>query len=169
MKALHTMQKAAGSTKHMKRIGRGNASGKGSYSGRGIKGQRARSGGRSGLTARSMRSYLLRIPKSRGFSVAQDNFSAIVNLYDLEKFFKDGEAVTLKTLKAKGLIPHRAQRVKVLSSGSLTKKLKVRAYRFSEHAREAIIKAGGSVQADSATPDRKKRSVAAPDGGVKQG
>jgi len=152
----------------MKRIGRGNASGKGTYSGKGIKGQRARSGGRSGLTARSMRSYLLRIPKSRGFSVAKDGFSAIVNLYDLEKFFSDGEAVTLKTLKTKGLIPLRAQRVKVLSGGSLSKKLKVRAYRFSEHAREAILKAGGSVQTDSVASGGKEKPSAVLDGGAKQ-
>ena len=42
---LHELQPAAGSTKDVKRIGRGHGSGQGKTAGKGHKGQKARSGG----------------------------------------------------------------------------------------------------------------------------
>ncbi len=66
MLTLHNLKKSKGITKS-KRLGRGNSSGVGTYSTRGMKGQRSRSGGKSGLIARSINSYLLRIPKVKGF------------------------------------------------------------------------------------------------------
>src|SRR3989344_4682334 len=103
MKGLHTLQRAPRSIHRKKRLGRGNASGTGTYSGRGIKGQRARAGGRSGLTARSMRSYLLRIPKRRGDAEGVQKF-VIVNVGDLQQHFDDGARVTLKAMREKGLL-----------------------------------------------------------------
>jgi len=59
---------AISKTSCKKRKGRGNASGKGTYASRGLKGQRARSGGRSGLKRRSlMRQLIKKTPKIGGF------------------------------------------------------------------------------------------------------
>src|SRR3989344_2629248 len=109
MKGLHSLQPAKGSVRTKTRRGRGDGSGIGSYSGKGIKGQRARSGGRSGLTARSMKQYLLRIPKVRGkgYAVAGPKPS-IINTGDLERHFRDGDAVTLASLRTKGLVSKNA-------------------------------------------------------------
>ena len=68
MLTLHNLQAKKKKITAKKRVGRGNASGKGTYSTRGMKGQRSRSGGKSGLTARSAKSYMLRIPKVKGFN-----------------------------------------------------------------------------------------------------
>jgi len=83
MIGLHSIHPGPRSKKTRTRIGRGNGSGIGTYSGRGIKGQRARSGGKSGLTARAMKPYLLRIPKSRGFASDAVPFSVVNAIGDV--------------------------------------------------------------------------------------
>ncbi len=144
MLSLHNLQTKPGVNKAKKRVGRGNASGRGTYSTRGLKGQKARSGGKSGLTARSMKSYLLGIPKTRGFRSLTAKM-AIVNLKDLQSQFNDGQLVNLRTLIKKGLVQSLDNGVKILSAGSLTKKLTVEAHAFSESAKKAIETAGGKV------------------------
>ncbi len=144
MQGLHTLHPAKGSQQRKKRLGRGNGSGIGSYSGKGIKGQKARSGNK-GLTARSMRPYLLRIPKVRGFKPDSSGYTP-VGLTDLQKHFNSGEAVTPKTLRLKGIITGSSARVKILSTGMLEKKLNVVAHAFSSGAKAAIEKAGGSAE-----------------------
>ena len=47
--ALHNLKVNKKAKRKVRRVGRGNASGSGTYSGRGLKGQKARSGGKSGL------------------------------------------------------------------------------------------------------------------------
>lgn len=155
MKGLHSLRRAPGSRTRRVRIGRGNGSGIGSYSGKGIKGQRARAGGRSGLTARSMRQYLLRIPKARGKGFKpQSKDYAIVTLGQLQTHFNDGESVTPKILIRKKLIPGMTE-VKILSGGDLTKKLEVTADAFSASAKDQIEKAGGTATV-AAVVERKK-------------
>ncbi len=144
MKGLNTLHPARGSQQKKKRLGRGNGSGIGSYSGKGIKGQKARSGNK-GLTARSMRPYLLRIPKIRGFKAGAQGFTPI-NLSDLQEHFNTDELVTPKTLRIKGMITGSSARVKILSSGKLEKKLRVMAHAFSAEAKAAIEKAGGTAE-----------------------
>ena len=64
---LHNLT-ALPKTPRKKRVGRGNASGKGTYASRGLKGQKARSGGRSGLRRRSLMQQLIKkTPKIGGF------------------------------------------------------------------------------------------------------
>ena len=46
----------------------------------------------------------------------------------------------------KGLVRAGAERVKILASGELTKTLTVQAHKFSESAKAAIEKAGGSCE-----------------------
>ncbi|MBE6599736.1 MAG: hypothetical protein E7640_00820 [Ruminococcaceae bacterium] len=70
---------------------------------------------------------------------------AEINLDVIEKNFDWGETVTLEGLREKGLIPRRADAVKVLGRGELEKPLTVMAQDFSETAERSIISAGGEA------------------------
>jgi large subunit ribosomal protein L15 len=59
--------------------------------------------------------------------------------------FAAGEEVSPETLRARGLLKHRYDELKILGNGDLTKSLKVSAHRFSVSAREKVEKAGGEV------------------------
>ena len=120
------------------RKGRGAGSGNGKTAGRGHKGQKARSGGgvRPGFEGGQMPLYR-RLPK-RGFNNKRFAPSyIIVNLEDLEKF--EGTEVTAASLAEQGIITLP----KV--NGDLTKKLDVKAAKFSASAKEKIEKAGGTA------------------------
>ena len=128
------------------RKGRGAGSGNGKTSGRGHKGQKARSGGgvRPGFEGGQMPLYR-RLPK-RGFNnkrFAPDYI--IVNIADLERF--EGTEVTAKALAEQGSItlPKVNDGIKILGNGDLTKKLDVKATKFSASAKEKIEKAGGTA------------------------
>jgi len=133
-----------------KRVGRGGLRGK--TSGRGTKGQKARAGHRIRPEVRDM---VKKIPKLRGHGKNRGrtiNDSVVkpetVNLSALETSFREGEVVTPKTLLEKGLVRRQkgdTPRVKILGTGSLSKKLSVSDCMFSESARNAIEKAGGSI------------------------
>ena len=133
--SLHTIKPAKGATKKRKKVGRGNASGRGTYSGRGIKGQRSRSGGKSGLKRLGMRIILKNIPKKRGFKSDKPK-NQVVNLTDLNKHFKDGDVVSPKSLLKAGLIDTIKLPVKILGKGELT----VNGLKFSD------VKMSGSVK-----------------------
>lgn len=141
---LHNLKKSKGSTQKKERLGRGNATGSGNYSTRGMKGQRARSGGKSGLALRSVKSYLLRIPKNRGFQ-SLNNPRAVVNVGDLEKAFASGETINARAMLKAGLIEDISNGVKVLSDGKISKNLIVEADSFSKGAKEKIEAAGGKA------------------------
>lgn len=140
---LSNLKIAKGAKKRKRRVGRGNASGKGNYSGRGMKGQRSRSGGKKKLALKGVKGYLLRIPKKRGFTTLKSKMET-VNIGLLNSI--DRDLVTPKYLLEKGLIKTTRNGVKILGQGELKKKLTVRAHQFSKSARDAIIKAGGSVE-----------------------
>jgi large subunit ribosomal protein L15 len=157
MLTLSNLQVNKGAKKKKIRRGRGNASGYGNYSGRGMKGQRSRSGGRSGLKRMGMKKIIAQLPKKRGFNRSSRRFN-IINLNTLEQKFKDGESVTVKKLIALGLISKPREGVKILAKGDIGKKLTVKAHSFSKTAKEAIIKAGGNV---IETPFKKRSLLAA--------
>lgn len=144
MLTLHNLTVAAGSKKRKRRVGRGNASGKGNYSGRGMKGQRARSGGKNKLLLKGIRTYLQRIPKSRGFKSIKPKMET-TNIGLINQFFNDGEEITPKTLVERKLIKTMRFGVKILGDGKITKKLTVKANQFSKSAKDAILKAGGRI------------------------
>ena len=130
------------------RKGRGAGSGNGKTAGRGHKGQNARSGGgvRPGFEGGQMPLYR-RMPK-RGFNnkrFAPDYIE--VNVGDLEKL-AEGTEVTAKSLAEAGIItlPKVNDGVKILGNGDLTKKLTVKAVKFTASAKEKIEKAGGSAE-----------------------
>ncbi len=142
---LYELSPAAGSTKEVKRVGRGHGSGNGKTAGKGHKGQNARSGGgvRPGFEGGQM-PMTRRIPK-RGFNNIFATKYSTVNVSDLEKFV-DGTVVDAELLKASGLIKKVNDGVKILGNGELSKNLTVKAAAFSASAKEKIEKAGGKAE-----------------------
>ena len=144
MLGLHNLKAAAGSKKNKIRRGRGNASGRGNYSGRGGKGQRARSGGKSGLVLFGVKTYMQKIPKSRGFKSLADK-PAEINLKEIAQAYQQGEAVDPISLFKKGLIKTAKHGVKILARGGISQALNITANGFSASAKDAIVKAGGQA------------------------
>ena len=71
---------------------------------------------------------------------------ATINLSDLDKHFNDGDVVTPEVLKERGILKKQLCGVKVLANGELTKKLTVKANRFSSVAVTKIESAGGKAE-----------------------
>lgn len=143
---LHSLQPAPGATTTRKRVGRGVGSGLGKTSGRGQKGQNSRSGGGVRPGFEGGQSPLFRRLPKRGFSNARfKTIYAVINLSDLDKF-EDGATVTPELLKEMGLIKQSLDGIKVLGNGTLTKKLNVKAHKFSSVAKEQIEKLGGKAE-----------------------
>ena len=142
---LYELQPAEGSKFSPKRVGRGIGSGTGKTSGKGHKGQNARSGGgvRPGFEGGQMPLYR-RLPK-RGFTNIFAKQYVSVNVEALEKL-EDGTEVTAQVLKDNGIISKTLDGVKILGRGELTKKLTVKAAKFSASAKEKIEKAGGKAE-----------------------
>jgi large subunit ribosomal protein L15 len=142
---LHELKPAEGSRHERKRVGRGIGSGNGKTAGRGHKGQNARSGGgvRPGFEGGQNPLYR-RLPK-RGFKNINRKEYAIVSLDALNRF-EDGTVVTPELLKETGVISALRDGVKVLANGELSKKLTVKAHKFSGAAAEKIAQVGGTAE-----------------------
>ena len=143
---LHCMYAPEGAKQTRKRVGRGTGSGLGKTSGKGHKGQNARSGGgvRPGFEGGQLPLFR-RLPK-RGFKNALFKTTyAVINLSDLDKF-DDGAVVTPELLKEMGLVKKQLDGVKVLGNGTLTKKITVKANKFSDAALREIEKIGGKAE-----------------------
>lgn len=142
---LHELKPDQGSRKVRNRVGRGTSSGNGKTSGRGQKGQKARSGGgvRPGFEG-GQTPLFRRLPK-RGFTNVNAKEYALVNLDQLN-VFEDGTEVTPALLKEAGIVRNFKSGVKVLGNGELTKKLTVKAAKFSKSAEAAITAKGGSIE-----------------------
>ncbi|MFR1566199.1 MAG: 50S ribosomal protein L15 [Christensenellales bacterium] len=143
---IHEISPAPNSKKAARRLGRGIGSGLGKTSGKGHKGQWARSGGgvRIGFEGGQM-PLARRLPKT-GFDNAWKKVYSIVNLRQLEAF-EDGAVVTAELLLESGILSKiEPYGVKILGNGELTKKLTVKANKFSSSAVEKIEKIGGKVE-----------------------
>ncbi len=132
--------------KNRKRLGRGPGSGTGKTSGKGHKGQNARSGGgvRPGFEGGQLPLY--RRLSKRGFN--NYNFRTVyatVNVSDLERF-DEGTVVDIELLKSVRLVNKELDGLKVLGNGELTKKLTVKANKFSETAKQKIENVGGTTE-----------------------
>ena len=110
-----------------------------------MNGQNSRSGGgvRLGFEGGQMPLYR-RLPK-RGFNNKWAKEYAEVNVKDLNRL-EDGTEVDLGMLLAAGLVGKQLDGLKVLGNGELTKKLTVKAEKFSKSAVEKIEKAGGKAE-----------------------
>ena len=142
---LHKLSPVEGSTHVGKRKGRGHGSGNGKTGGRGHKGQKARSGGkvRAGFEGGQM-PLVRRVPK-RGFINVYAKPLTAVNVAVLNRF-EDGAVVDAAALIEKGIIHECPYGLKVLSNGTVTKKVTVKAAAFSESAKEKIEQAGGKTE-----------------------
>jgi large subunit ribosomal protein L15 len=110
-----------------------------------MNGQNSRSGGgtRLGFEGGQMPLYR-RIPK-RGFTNIWRTEYETVNVSALEAF-DDGAEITRDVLVEKGLVRKSKNGLKVLGDGELTKKLTVRADKFSRSATAKIEAAGGAAE-----------------------
>ena len=140
---LNELKPAAGSRFKRLRKGRGLSSGHGFTSGRGTKGQKDHGKTRLGFEGGQMPLYR-QMPK-RGFSNINRKEYAIVNLTTLNRF-DDGAEVTPAVLLENGVIKNVKSGVKILGNGKLTKKLTVKANKFSASAVKAIEAAGGKTE-----------------------
>lgn len=142
---LHNFSPSPGSTFKKRRVARGIGSGMGKTATRGTKGQKARrqihpnfEGGQSPI--------FRRLPVKKGFRNVNHKEFAIINLDDLELHFNAGDEVNPETIKAKGIADaSKMDELKVLAFGTLTKKLKVSAHKFSSAAKAAIEANGGEA------------------------
>ena len=143
---LHELEKNAGATTSRKRVGRGAGSGLGKTSGKGHKGQKARSGASINPVFEGGQSPLYRRLHKRGFTNA--NFKtryATLNVSDLNRF-NDGDVITPELLKEKAIIKNQLDGIKILGNGTLSKKLTIRAHRFTSSALQKIEESGSKAE-----------------------
>ena len=142
---LNELRPAEGSVQERYRKGRGPGSGKGKTAGKGHKGQNARSGGgvRPGFEGGQFPIYR-QLPK-RGFNNKRfATVYATINVSDLNRF-EDGAIVDIQTLLDARVIRKAQDGLKVLGNGEITKKLTVKAAKFSAAAKEKIEAAGANL------------------------
>jgi large subunit ribosomal protein L15 len=142
---LEDLKPAKGSTKKVKRVGRGVGSGSGKTAGKGHKGQKARSGGVKGAGFEGGQMPLQRRIPKRGFTNIFRKEYAIVNLADFASL-AGSDPVTPEVLLQNGLIKDMKSGVKVLGMGELKIKLTIRAHKFSKSAVDKIQSAGGKAE-----------------------
>ncbi|MFZ2353003.1 50S ribosomal protein L15 [Paucilactobacillus nenjiangensis] len=140
---LHELKPTEGSRGVRNRLGRGTSSGNGKTAGRGQKGQKARGKTRVGFEGGQMPLYR-RIPK-RGFTNISRKEYALVNLSTLDQF-DDGAEITPALLVESGAVSKEKNGIKILGNGQLSKKLTVKASKFSASAVAAIEAAGGKTE-----------------------
>ncbi|MCI9404787.1 MAG: 50S ribosomal protein L15 [Clostridia bacterium] len=146
---MHSLMPADGARTKAKRLGRGIGSGLGKTSGKGHKGQWARSGGgvRPGFEGGQI-TLMRRLPK-RGFNNKFAKEFTVVNV-DKLNVFDDGTVVDLKLLVEAGIVKKvEPYGLKILGDGEITKKLTVKAAKFTKSAQEKIEKAGGKAETEN--------------------
>ena len=142
---LNHLTATPGATKERKRIGRGYGAGTGKTAGKGHKGQKARAGHgqKPGFEGGQM-PMQRRLPK-RGFNNIFAKEIISINVGSLNKF-EDGASVDAAALIEAGILKKDCDGIKILSNGTLTKKLTVKANAFSAAAMEKIEAAGGKAE-----------------------
>ncbi len=142
---LNNLSPGKGAKKVGKRLGRGHSAGQGKTSGRGQKGQHARSGGyhKVGFEGGQM-PLQRRLPKV-GFNSRMARLTAELRLHELA--IPEADVIDIDVLKSLSLVPAHTEKVKVILSGKLDKAVKLKGIAVTKGAREAIEKAGGSIEA----------------------
>lgn len=141
---LNTLAPSEGSKTPRRRLGRGIGSGLGKTGGRGHKGQKARAGGsvKAGFEGGQMPLHR-RVPKF-GFTSRKSLSHMEVPVSALEKLSAD--LVDMSLLKAENVIRKDTKYVKIMLSGSITRKITLKGIPVTKGAKAAIIAAGGQVE-----------------------
>jgi len=142
---IEDIKPAEGSRKRNKRVGRGIGSGHGKTSCKGHKGQKARSGGTTGLGFEGGQMPLQRRLPKRGFKSPFGIEYAVINL-DRINALKDMEVITPELLMEKNIIRDIKDGLKVLGGGKIERPVTVKATAFSASATEKIAAAGGKAE-----------------------
>jgi large subunit ribosomal protein L15 len=160
---LNEIRDNKGARKSRVRVGRGIGSGLGKTAGRGQKGQTSRSGvSIFGFEGGQMPLHM-RIPK-RGFNnpfakdYAEVNLGMIQKLVDAGKL-ETGGVIDHEVLKAAGVARGGKDGVRLLAKGAITAKLSFRVAGASAGARQAVEKAGGSVEVIEVVPAAEKAAA----------
>jgi len=144
---LHNLKPAEGSIKSRKRVGRGEGSKKGGTSTRGHKGAKSRSGYSRKIGFEGGQQPLQRRVPKFGFTNPNRIEYNGVNIDTLQALV-DSKKIKIKVDKQilidNGLV-QKKDLVKILGRGELKSNLTVSADAFSESAKKAIEKAGGTV------------------------
>lgn len=145
---LHDLKPDDGSKRKRKRVGRGHGAGQGTYAGRGIKGQGSRGGKPKGAYFEGGQLPLVRrLPFKRGFNNIFRIEYQEVRLDRLVTLIEEGATVTPALMFERGLIRDLRQPVVILGNGeAISKKLVVKAHRFTKSAADKIATAGGSTE-----------------------
>ena len=142
--SLHTLPKL---TRQKKRRGRGIGS-RGAKSGRGMKGQRSRAGShrKAGFEGGQTPLYM-RLPKGRGqkHRIIGIRKKPTIITFAQMNHFDEGSIVGPGQLHKAGLVIHRQDKVKLVNTGALKKKLTLRVHGVSVKAREVVETLGGHI------------------------
>jgi len=143
MMQLSNIKPADGATHYKRRVGRGIGSGLGKTSGRGHKGQKSRTGGfhKVGFEGGQM-PLQRRLPK-RGFKSLATPYKAEVRLSQLDCL--PVAEIDILVLKQAGIVSQLAKVVRVILSGSITKKVNLTGLIVTKGAKAAVEAAGGSI------------------------
>jgi len=147
---LNDIRDNPGARKGRIRVGRGIGSGKGKTGGRGQKGQKSRSGvAIKGFEGGQMPLHM-RLPK-RGFNNPFAKDYAEVNLGQIQKLIDAGKLDAKKlvdqdALQAAGVARGGKDGVRLLGKGEFKAKASFKVAGVSKGAREAVEKAGGSIE-----------------------
>ncbi|HSU28352.1 MAG TPA: 50S ribosomal protein L15 [Chitinophagaceae bacterium] len=144
---LHELQPAAGATHKGKRIGRGDGSGHGGTSTKGTKGGQSRAGYKRKMAHEGGQMPIQRRIPKRGFKNFNRVEYKVFNLGQVDHLTKKYEMkeFSAENLYVNGLISQN-DKVKVLGTGELKKKVSFKINAVSEKAKSLIEAAGGSVE-----------------------
>ena len=153
---IHELQITAKPSR--KRVGRGIGSGYGKTAGRGTKGQNARTGGgvRPGFEG-GQNPLAKRLPKKRGFTAVSRITYQVINLSNLERLSVSTAGPA--EFAASGLVKNPIGRIKLLGSGTISKKLILKVHAVSASAKTALESAGGKLELlEYKAPQSKKKT-----------
>ena len=131
------------------RVGRGIGSGKGKTSGRGVKGQKSRSGVAIKSFEGGQMPLYRRLPK-RGFNPLKKEKIAIINLGKIQDLIDNQklsstDKINIETFKKLNIINKKFNKIKILASGEIKKKIDLNAHFVSKKAEEKLKKIGSTV------------------------
>ena len=131
------------------RVGRGIGSGKGKTSGRGVKGQKSRSGVAIKSFEGGQMPLYRRLPK-RGFNQFKKNKVGAINLDKIQKLFDENKInseikIDINILKKLNAVNKKYNKIKILGTGEIKKKIEINADYISKSAQEKLKKIGATV------------------------